>query len=49
MDEKVFVLLVLLKEMRSPAESDILSFFRFWCKLGGLGVSPRLGCLIQGV
>ena len=37
MDEKVFVLLVLLKEMRSPAEPDILSFFRFWCKLGGLG------------
>ena len=34
-DEKVFVLLVLLKEMRTLDESEILSFFVYGVNQGG--------------
>ena len=42
-DDKVFVLLVLLKEMNMLCESEILSFFVYGVYQGGLpgGVSPR--------
>ena len=42
-DDKVFVLLVLLKEMNMLCESEIFSFFVYGVYQGGLpgGVSPR--------
>ena len=48
---KIFVLLVLLKEMRTLGESGILSFFVYGVNQGGWGswVSPRLPCVTQGV
>ena len=50
-NEKVFGLLVLLKEMRSLSESEILSFFVYGINQGRWkgGVSPRLPCITQGV
>ena len=50
-DEKVFALLVILKEMRTLGESKIVSFFVYGVNQGGWGgrVSPRLPCVTQGV
>ena len=50
-NEKVFVLLILLKEMRTLAESEIFSFFVYGVSQGrwGGGMSPRLPCVTQGV
>ena len=50
-DDKVFVLLVLLKEMNMLCESEILSFFVYGVYQGGLlgGVSPRFPCITKGI
>ena len=50
-DKKFFVLLVLLKEMRTLGESEILSFFVYGVNQGGWGsgVSSRLPCVTQEV
>ena len=50
-DDKVFVLLVLLKEMNMLCESEILSFFVYGVYQGGSpgGVSPRFPCITQGI
>ena len=46
-DDKVFMLLVLLKEMNMLCESEILSFFVYGVYQGELpgGVSPRFPCI----
>ena len=50
-NEKIFVLLMLLKEMRTLDESEIFSFSVYGVSPGrwGGGVSPRLPCVTQGV
>ena len=51
MDEKVFVLLGLLKRIRMLGESEILSFFVSGVNQGELGggVHPRFSCVTQEI
>ena len=50
-DDKVFLLLVLSKEINMLCESEILSFFVYGVYQGGLpgGVSPTFPCIAQGI